>query len=486
MLGSAPFIEIVLAVGLLTLTVMSTNLTLLWSARLLPTRGHGRGGPVAAGAETQPLPDVLVQVPLFNEGALAGRILERIAAFDWPRERLQVQVLDDSTDPGSLAASQAAVERLRQQGLSAHLMHRRQRVAFKAGALAAGLRESQAPFVAIFDADFLPPRDFLRRALAPLLAQPDLAYVQARWGHQNPDDSLLTRAQSRLLDGHFAVEQQARRRLGMMVPFNGTCGVWRRAAVEDAGGWHGDTLTEDLDLSLRARLRGWRSEYLGDLIVPGMLPVSAHAWRVQQARWSKGFVQCLIKLAPTLWRSHHLPIWQRLLITLQLGQPLAFLIGCLCILLGLPFIAGNETPGSLLGACALLTGVVGLLGPIGLLLLGGVGAGIDKLPRDAAAALMLSTGLLLSNARAGAEALLGHRSAFIRTPKQQERVLGPVARWLQGLPELAAGFGLLGFALLEQPAAAISLTLVIGGLLSVGGLQLHESRGQLGGTAPAS
>jgi cellulose synthase/poly-beta-1,6-N-acetylglucosamine synthase-like glycosyltransferase len=481
MLGSAPLIELALTVGLLALAAMSTNLTLLWAARLLLPDPRVDRNQDTANARTSPqeLPRVLLQLPLFNEGTLAKRILEQIADLDWPTDRLQVQVLDDSTEAASLAASSSAVEYMQNRGMDVCLVHRRQRTAFKAGALAAGLQQSQAPFVAVFDADFLPPRDFLRRTVGRLLTDQRLAYVQARWGHQNAADSLLTRAQSRLLDGHFNVEQTARWRLGMMVPFNGTCGVWRRAAIDDAGGWHGDTLTEDLDLSLRARFRGWRSDYLEDLVVPGILPVSASAWRVQQARWSKGFIQCLVKLAPQLWRSPTLPPWQRLLTTMQLAQPLAFLIGTFCVLLGLPFIAGAETPGRLLTAAALLTSLIGLLGPIGLLLIGGARSNLDKLPRDALAALLLSTGLILSNARAGAEAILGHRSAFIRTPKRREHDKNTLRLWTQGLPELAAGLALLAFTLFEQPLAIVSLTLVIGGLLTVGGLQLRESSERL-------
>ena len=156
---------------------------------------------------------------------------------------------------------------------------------------------------------------------------------------------MLTGAQSRLLDGHFRVEQEARWRLGLPVPFNGTCGVWRRAAIADAGGWQGDTLTEDLDLSLRARLRGWRAAYLLDLEVPGSLPTSVPAWRAQQFRWTKGFAQCALKLTPLIWQSPALPLWQKVLVTLQMGQPLAYVVGVTCTLLGLPFIAGAATAG---------------------------------------------------------------------------------------------------------------------------------------------
>jgi cellulose synthase/poly-beta-1,6-N-acetylglucosamine synthase-like glycosyltransferase len=263
------------------------------------------------------------------------------------------------------------------------------------------------------------------------------------------------------------------------VPFNGTCGVWRTQAIVDAGGWHDDTLTEDLDLSLRARLRGWRSAYLGDVGVPGMLPESPRAWRTQQFRWTKGFVECLIKLAPSIWRSQRLASWQKLLITLQLAQPLAFLIGGFSILAGLPFIAGALTPGLVLSSAALLTGSIGLLGPLSLLVIGARGAPPMQMIRESAIALLLTSGLMLSNARAALEAFVGIRSAFIRTPKRAEAQI-PVSRfWLQrrGLIELSVGGGLLVFVLLQHPIALLPMMLVIGGLLAFGLMQLDEQSG---------
>lgn len=465
--------ELLLSAGLVALALLSLNLVTLSVARLVAPR---RRLPTHLPADAD-LPTVLVQVPLYNEGDLAARILGALTRLDWPRERLRIQVLDDSTD-GSLAASRAAVAAVVAQGWEVELHHREQRTAFKAGALAAGLELSDAPFVAIFDADFLPPPDFLRRTLGVLLADQGLGHVQTRWLHANQDHGLLTRAQARLLDGHFRVEQEARHRLGLPVSFNGTGGVWRRAAIDGAGGWHGDTLTEDLDLSLRARLQGWRSAFLGEVGVPGMLPESPRAWRVQQFRWTKGFVECLVKLGPTIWRSPVLPLWQKLLVTLQLAQPLAFLIGCVAILASVPFIAGVATAGPVLSMIALVVGTAGLLGPMAMITLGARGATPKEIAKQGAAALLLTSGLLLSNARAGLEALTRQRSEFVRTPKAN----GP-ARARQrrsGVPEFAAGAALLAFVLIQQPFAVLPLAMVITGLIGFGLLQLGETWPRLG------
>jgi cellulose synthase/poly-beta-1,6-N-acetylglucosamine synthase-like glycosyltransferase len=469
--GSAA--ELALILGLVMLSAFSLNLLALTLARLIARKKAYRP-PSNAGARDTP--DVLVQLPLYNEGPLVERVLQAVAALDWPRDRLLVQVLDDSTD-GSLTFSRAAVEQWKAEGLRVELVHRTRRTGYKAGALAAGLERSNAPFVAIFDADFVPPPDFLRRTVPLLLGEPQLALVQARWTHLNADESILTRVQARLLDGYFGVEQVARARWGLPVPFNGTCGIWRRAAIDDAGGWQGDTLTEDLDLSIRAHLRGWRAAFLPELHVPGSLPSSARAWRVQQFRWTKGFVQCFRKLVRPVWASPHLRWWQKLAVTLQLGQPLAFLVGLLCLLLGLPFIAGEATAGPLLTVVAVSTSTLGFVGTFGFL-----AASLEPPMRgrhfgEIVAALVLTSGLLLSNARGAFEALAGHQSEFVRTPKTIEANRPPVRdRMPYGLPELAAGLGLLGFGIAEQPATVPFLAIVIGGLVGLGAMQMLDGR----------
>lgn len=225
---------------------------LAWLTRPQP---HPEPAPLDPGA----LPFVTVQLPVFNERYVVERLIAAAAALDWPRERLELQVLDDSTDD-TTALAEAAAARARARGVRVVVLHRSNREGFKAGALAAGLRCARGDFIAVFDADFLPPADFLQRVVPHL--GPGVGMVQARWGHLNEGERWLTRAQSVLLDGHFVVEHTARARAGRWFNFNGTAGLWRRQAIEDAGGWQGDTLTEDLDLSYRAQLAGWRFVYL--------------------------------------------------------------------------------------------------------------------------------------------------------------------------------------------------------------------------------
>jgi cellulose synthase/poly-beta-1,6-N-acetylglucosamine synthase-like glycosyltransferase len=246
-------------------------------------------------------PAVLVQLPIFNERYVAPRLLRAVAAFDYPRDRLHIQILDDSTDdtPAVLAP---LVARLQAEGLRIDHLRRPDRAGYKAGALEYGLAHSDAPLVAIFDADFVPPRDFLRRAVGGF-DHPDVGCVQARWDHLNRDYSLLTRVQATLLDAHFAVEHAARQRGGCFFNFNGTAGVWRREAIVAAGGWQHDTLTEDLDLSYRAQLAGWRFVFLDTLTAPAELPVTVRDFKTQQHRWTMGAIQTARKLLPTVWRA---------------------------------------------------------------------------------------------------------------------------------------------------------------------------------------
>lgn len=292
----------------------------------------------------------------------------------------------------------------------------------------------------------------------------------------NRDDSILTRIQARLLDSHFGVEQEARWRLGLPLPFNGTCGLWRRAAIDEAGGWDGDTLTEDLDLSLRAHLVGWRSGFMGELLVPGVLPTSARAWRVQQFRWTKGFAQCFIKLTPLIWRSPRLAIWQKLMMSFQIGQPLAFVVGVACLIMGLPFMAGAVVGGSGLSFAAFTASFLGFAAPIAFLATAGRGTGWRQAVVEIFGALALTSGLLLSNARGGVEALLGHRTEFVRTPKARDRKTARAPIWRNGAAELAVGLALLGFALVEQPVAVLYLAMLIGGLVGLGAMQMRDSQ----------
>jgi cellulose synthase/poly-beta-1,6-N-acetylglucosamine synthase-like glycosyltransferase len=250
------------------------------------------------GPQLSPLPAVTIQLPLYNEMYVADRLVESVCEIDYPRELLEIQVLDDSTDE-TRGIAEAAVRRFADEGIDIKYFHRADRTGFKAGALEAGLKVARGEFIAIFDADFLPSPDFLQK-LMPHFADAKIGMVQARWGHINQDYSLLTKIQSILLDGHFVLEHGARHRAGCFFNFNGTAGIWRRTAIEDAGGWQHDTLTEDLDLSYRAQLRGWRFIFVPDVVAPAEVPVEMNAFKSQQHRWAKGSIQTCRKLLPQL------------------------------------------------------------------------------------------------------------------------------------------------------------------------------------------
>src|SRR2546427_12481107 len=253
------------------------------------------------GPQLDPLPVVTVQLPLYNEMYVADRLIDAVCRIEYPRELLEIQVLDDSVDE-TCSIAELAVRRSAMQGVDIKYYHRPDRKGFKAGALEAGLKLARGEFVAIFDADFMPTPDFLTR-LMPHFSDPGIGMVQARWGHINQDYLLLTKIQSILLDGHFVLEHGGRNRAGRFFNFNGTAGVWRREAIDDAGGWQHDTLTEDLDLSYRAQLRGWRFVFVSDLIEPAEVPVEMNAFKSQQHRWAKGSIHTCRKLLPTIFRA---------------------------------------------------------------------------------------------------------------------------------------------------------------------------------------
>ena len=262
---------------------------------------RNKGNEPKADRPLDPAPVVTIQLPLYNEMYVADRLIEAVCAIEYPRELVEIQVLDDSVDE-TRSIAESAVRRFAAQGIDIKYFHREDRVGVKAGALEAGLKTARGEFIAIFDADFLPTSDFLTR-LMPHFGDPGVGMVQARWGHINQDYSLLTKIQAILLDGHFVLEHGGRNRSGRFFNFNGTAGVWRRSAIDDAGGWQHDTLTEDLDLSYRAQLRGWRFVFLSDLIAPAEVPVEMNAFKSQQHRWAKGSIQTCRKLLPRLLRA---------------------------------------------------------------------------------------------------------------------------------------------------------------------------------------
>jgi len=246
-------------------------------------------------------PQVTVQLPLYNEQFVAERLIDAVASLDWPGDCLQIQVLDDSTD-ATCAVVDKAVARWCERGVNIAVLRRANRHGYKAGALAAAMDRASGDYIAIFDADFVPEADYLRRMM-PYFSSAEIAMVQARWGFLNREHSWLTRLQAMLLGAHFGVEHQVRYRKGLFFNFNGTAGIWRRHAIDAAGGWQADTVTEDLDLSYRAQMQGWRFIYVNDVVVPSELPLTIHDFRGQQQRWAKGSTQTARKILPLLLRS---------------------------------------------------------------------------------------------------------------------------------------------------------------------------------------
>ncbi len=246
-------------------------------------------------------PKVTIQLPLYNERFVAARLIAAAAALDWPEDRFDIQVLDDSTDDTRQVVD-CEVSKCQAAGITIHVVRRPHRLGFKAGALAQGLKAASGEYVAIFDADFIPPSDFLRRTL-PHFSDPTVGMVQARWGFLNTGQSWLTRMQSILINPHFGIEHLVRFTNGHFFNFNGTAGVWRKSTIEGAGGWRADTVTEDLDLSYRAQMKGWRFVYLNDVVVPSEIPSTLSAFRTQQQRWAKGSIQTARMILPPLLRS---------------------------------------------------------------------------------------------------------------------------------------------------------------------------------------
>jgi cellulose synthase/poly-beta-1,6-N-acetylglucosamine synthase-like glycosyltransferase len=303
-----------------------------------------RPGPIdqSQGA-VHALPIVTVQVPVYNERHVVERSIDAVASLDYPRDRLQIQILDDSTDETTRLACQRAAFH-RRSGLDIEVLHRGDRAGFKAGALAWGLHRARGDLIALFDADFRPNPDFLLQTIPHFLDRPRLGLVQVRWSHLNADYSPLTRAQAVALDGHFVVEQTARDRSGLLMNFNGTAGVWRKACIEESGGWKADTLSEDLDLSYRAQLAGWETLYLPEVDAPAELPPQIAAFKRQQARWAQGSVQTLRKLTGPILGSHQLSPVQKGMALLHLSGYLAHALMVLLLLVTLPLLVLDVAP----------------------------------------------------------------------------------------------------------------------------------------------
>jgi cellulose synthase/poly-beta-1,6-N-acetylglucosamine synthase-like glycosyltransferase len=410
------------------------------------------------------LPLVTVQLPIYNERYVIRRLLRAVCALDYPRDRLEIQVLDDSTDD-TVGIARRLVTQYQEQGLCVVHIRRDSRKGFKAGSLKEGMEKARGEFLAIFDADFIPPPDFLRKTI-PYFCDPKVGMVQARWDHINPDCSLITRAQAIGIDGHFSIEQGARAWAGLFLNFNGTAGIWRRQAITDAGGWQADTLTEDMDLSYRAQLAGWQLKYLLEVPCPAELPVQIAAFKSQQFRWAKGSTQTARKIIPALLKARcsWFAKYQAILhMTHYSIHPLMVAT----IILSLPLIhLQKHEPIPWILAAAFVLFVFATCGPSAIyvssqrVLYPDWRSKVRWIPL----LTLIGTGIALNNSRAVIEGLLLSGGNFIRTPKlgihrRGDRPARLRAYWLKVdlLPYLELALGL--YALL-----ALSMALVTKGI----------------------
>ena len=390
---------------------------------------HRRNRTTEPPAYFEDLPRLTVQLPIFNEQYVVERLLETICQLKYPKEKLDIQVLDDSTDE-TVEVATRLVERLAAQGHPITYHHRTNREGFKAGALAEGLKTATGEFVAIFDADFTPPEDFLLRTIHHF-TDPGIGMVQTRWTHINRGYSLLTNVEAILLDGHFVLEHSGRARAGVFFNFNGTAGLWRRIAIEEGGGWQHDTLTEDTDLSYRVQLKGWKFIYRQDIECPAELPVEMTAFKTQQARWAKGLVQTGKKILPRVLKSDaplHTKIEAWYHLTANISYPLMIILSTLMmpamiirfdqgwfqmLYIDLPlFMASTFSISSFY-----------------------LVSQRELFPRSWLRTLLylpvlmaLGIGLTITNTKAVLEALAGKQSAFARTPKYRVESKGDMVR----------------------------------------------------------
>jgi cellulose synthase/poly-beta-1,6-N-acetylglucosamine synthase-like glycosyltransferase len=377
---------------------------------------HRNEPPIAPGT-FETLPVITVQLPIFNEANVVIRLVDAVSKLDYPRDKLQIQVLDDSTDD-TAGLSERLTEDLIARGYDAEFRHRTNRMGFKAGALDEAMATAKGDFICIFDADFVPGPDLFQKMIHHFTNE-KVGMVQARWGHLNKNFSLLTRLQAIFLDGHLVLEQTARSRHGEFLNFNGTAGIWRREAITSSGGWQHDTLTEDLDLSYRAQLNGWRFIYLKDVVVPAELPPDMDGFKSQQHRWTKGSIQVCKKTLGNVWRSD-IPLALKCEATAHLTSNFAYLLllGVLILMYPANFIMGSSWLKVLLVDVpvflfASLSVIIFYLVAQSAQVKGGWWKSLPYIPL----LLALGIGMSINNGKAVLEALFNQESEFVRTPK---------------------------------------------------------------------
>ena len=365
------------------------------------------------------LPFVTTQIPIYNELNVADRIIDAVSAFDYPKEKHDIQVLDDSTDE-TVDIIAEKIRSLQNSGIQIQHIRRPKRQGFKAGALRYGLERARGQFFAIFDADFVPPKNFLKKSIPYFMMDPSLALVQARWGHLNDEKSLITKLQSIGINGHFMVEQSARSWNGLFMNFNGTAGVFRKTAIEAAGNWQDDTLTEDMDLSYRMQLAGWKCRYLLGLVARAEIPENINAFKSQQFRWAKGSIQTAMKLLPLVWRSNF-RFFCKLEATFHMTHYIIHpLMAYLAVMAPVLLLTTHvEIPFVVLIAFAVIL-IVASTGPSRLYWVAERSiseGGVKKLVL-LPILIAFGCGLAVSNTRAVLEAILGKKTEFVRTPKR--------------------------------------------------------------------
>ena len=368
------------------------------------------------------LPHVTIQLPMYNESYVVERLIDRIVELNYPKDKLEIQVLDDSTDD-TVEKAKAKVEGYQKQGFDIQYIQREDRAGFKAGALDYGLNTAKGEFIAVFDADFMPDTEFLMDAI-PYFSSEKIGVVQSRWTYLNENYSFLTRLQTVILNTHFSVEQGGRNASGAYINFNGTAGIWRKSCIADAGGWEADTLTEDLDLSFRAQIKGWKFAYVQEIESPSELPITLPAYRAQQFRWSKGAAECVRKNVRKLIKDKRPNAWAKLIGSFHLLNSSVYLIVVSFIVLSFPVsLAIEQLPQDswiyYLFPIFLCTNLLLLLVFAG----GNISASKNKLigiitfPFIFISFLMVNMGMSVYMALGVMEGYLGKKSDFVRTPK---------------------------------------------------------------------
>ena len=373
------------------------------------------------------IPLVTIQLPLYNEYYVVERLINSVCNVDYPKEKIEIQVLDDSTDE-TVDLVEKIVNEKRSDGFNIEHIRRKSRIGFKAGALKEGLKKAKGDFVAIFDADFIPQKTFLKNTLK-FFADEKIGMVQTRWEHLNGDYSLLTRAQALALDGHFVIEQTVRNKAGFFINFNGTGGIWRKSCIEDAGNWHADTLTEDLDLSFRAQLNGWKFIFLKDYTSPAELPSEINALKSQQFRWTKGAIETAKKVLPLVWRST-VPLRIKLYSTFHLTNNIVFPFILLAAILNVPLIFIKNSGGHEIYFAFMSIFVFAFISTFLFYLYSQKDIHPDWRKRIVLFPVFMagSMGFALNNSRAVFEGLLNRKSEFVRTPKF--KVVGETDTWI--------------------------------------------------------